>query len=169
MFNVQELGDASLQLPLFEGSFCSITETRILRHPPSLSHWPKFATRSLNVDWRGTEQDSTFQCRQMSPQKREGMILNFFSPHPWESPDVLLIPTESSLLLTSSSRGRVCLSLLAPIETHGVPTARDPELDNPANHQGRIRDSPHVRGQWPCHVFLEREFSWVGWKKYTIS
>jgi len=27
-------------------------------------------------------------------------------------------------------------------------------VDNPAQHQGRMRKSPHVDGQWACHVYI---------------
>jgi len=39
-------------------------------------------------------------------------------------------------------------------------TARTSNQDDPSLHSGRQRQTPHVLGKWPTHIYLECESSW---------
>lgn len=59
--------------------------------------------------------------------------------------------------MSSHSRCRVSVSPLTknrklpPLSSNLVVAA---PKDNPAQHQGRVRNSPHVDGRWACHLYV---------------
>lgn len=69
---------------------------------------------------------------------------------------MLILHTGSSNHLAKLSSRQVC-----PV--HGcnrylLKTFAARPQDDPSLHDGRIRTVPHVEGQWPVHIFLERKW-----------
>jgi len=56
-------------------------------------------------------------------------------------------PTSPEKLPTAAQKKRK----LPPLATHLTVAA---PIDDPAQHQGRVRTTPHVDGQWAAHVYV---------------